>query len=122
MELRHFRYVIAVAEELNYGRAAERLDMSQHPLSHQIRLLEEELGVKLFERTKRRVQLTEAGIRFVDAARNVLDQVDRAARAVARSGKWELGHVSIGMALWSPPRCRCRDGDDWQMHGPCRHR
>ena len=99
MELRHFRYVIAVAEELNFGRAAERLNMSQPPLSHQIRMLEEELGVKLFERTKRRVQLTAAGIRFVEAARNVLDQVDRAAKVVSRSGKGELGSLSIGM-LW----------------------
>ena len=80
MELRHFRYLIAVAEELNFGRAAERLNMSQPPLSHQIRLLEEELGVKLFERTKRRVQLTEAGIRLGEEARNVLEQVDRAAK------------------------------------------
>src|ERR1051326_50573 len=97
MELRHFRYVIAVAEELNFGRAAERLNMSQPPLSHQIRMLEEELGVKLFERTKRRVQLTEAGIRFVEAARNVLDQVDRAAKVVSRGGKGPLGHLSIGV-------------------------
>src|SRR5215467_9291705 len=99
MELRHFRYVIAVAEELNFGRAAERLNMSQPPLSHQIRMLEEELGVKLFERTKRRVQLTEAGIRFVEAARNVLDQVDRAAKVVSKRGKGELGPLSIGM-VW----------------------
>ena len=99
MELRHFRYVIAVAEELNFGRAAERLNMSQPPLSHQIRMLEEELGVKLFERTKRRVQLTEAGIRFVEAARKVLDQVDRAAKVVSKSGKDEVGHLSIGM-VW----------------------
>ncbi len=99
MELRHFRYVIAVAEELNFGRAAERLNMSQPPLSHQIRMLEEELGVQLFERTKRRVQLTEAGIRFVEEARKVLDQVDRAAKVASRSSKGELGHLSIGM-IW----------------------
>ena len=99
MELRHFRYVIAVAEELNFGRAAERLNMSQPPLSHQIRLLEEELGVKLFERTKRHVALTEAGIRLVEEARKVLAQVDQATRVTSRIGKGELGHLSIGM-LW----------------------
>ena len=99
MELRHFRYVIAVAEELHFGPAAERLHMSQPPLSHQIRLLEEELGVKLFERTNRRVQLTEAGTRFVEEARKALDQVDRAAKVASRSSKGELGHLSIGM-MW----------------------
>jgi DNA-binding transcriptional LysR family regulator len=98
MELRHFRYVIAVAEELNFGRAAERLNMSQPPLSHQIRLLEEELGVKLFERTKRRVQITEAGIRLVEEARKVLAQVDRAAKVTSRSDKGDLAHLTIGMS------------------------
>src|SRR5437763_689538 len=98
MELRHFRYVIAVAEELHFGRAAERLNMSQPPLSHQIRLLEEELGVKLFERTKRHVQITEAGIRLVDEARKVLAQVDRAAKVTSRSDKGDLAHLTIGMS------------------------
>jgi DNA-binding transcriptional LysR family regulator len=98
MELRHFRYVIAVAEELNFGRAAERLNMSQPPLSHQIRLLEEELGVKLFDRTKRRVQLTEAGARLVEEARKVLAQVDRAAKVTSRTTKGELGHLAVGMS------------------------
>jgi len=97
MELRHFRYVIAVAEELNFGRAAERLNMSQPPLSHQIRLLEEELGVKLFERTKRRVQLTEAGIRLVEEARKVLAQVDRAAK-VTSTTTGNLGQLTIAMS------------------------
>src|SRR5215467_15054944 len=99
MELRHFRYVIAVAEELNFGRAAERLNMSQPPLSHQIRLLEEELGVKLFERTKRHVQLTEAGIRLVEEARKVLAQVDRAVKVTSKASQGEIGHLSVGM-LW----------------------
>jgi len=99
MELRHFRYVIAVAEELHFGRAAERLNMCQPPLSHQIRLLEEELGVKLFERTKRRVEVTEVGLRLVEEARKVLAQVEQAAKVASRTSKGELGHLSLGM-IW----------------------
>jgi len=97
MELRHFRYVIAVAEELHFGRAAERLNICQPPLSHQIRLLEQELGVKLFERTKRHVEVTEAGIRLVEEARKVLAQVDHAAKVATRTSKGEFGHLSLGM-------------------------
>ena len=99
MELRHFRYVIAVAEELNFGRAAERLNMCQPPLSHQIRLLEEELGVKLFERTKRRVEVTEAGLRLVDEARKTGHFLAVRQKDVQRSAVRGIEGRSFGMRI-----------------------
>jgi len=98
MELRHLRYVVAVAEQLHFGRAAERLNISQPPLSQQIRQLEDELGVTLFNRTKRQVQLTKAGEMLVDEARVILAQVDHASRVATRVTEGEMGHLTVAIA------------------------
>jgi DNA-binding transcriptional LysR family regulator len=102
MELRHLRYFIAVAEELHFGRAAQQLGISQPPLSQQIQALEQELGARLFERTNRRVELSEAGRLFLEEARLVLAQVDRAADVARRAQLGELGEMKIGFTSSAP--------------------
>jgi DNA-binding transcriptional LysR family regulator len=96
MELRHLHYFIAVAEELHFSRAAERLHISQPPLSQQIRDLEDELGVKLFERTKRQVHLTEAGKVFLERSYQVLAQLEQAITVTQQIGRGEVGRLEIG--------------------------
>lgn len=102
MELRHLRYFIAVAEELHFGRAAQALGISQPPLSQQIQALEQELGARLFERTNRRVALSEAGRLFLEEARQVLAQVDKAADVARRAQLGELGEMKIGFTSSAP--------------------
>jgi DNA-binding transcriptional LysR family regulator len=102
MELRHLRYFVAVAEELHFRRAAERLHVAQPAVSEQLRKLEEELGVKLLERTPRRVSLTEAGAAMLERARVVLrlaDEAQRAARtASARAGtRMRIGYTAAAL-------------------------
>lgn len=97
MELRHLRYLVALAEELHFGRAAIRLNISQPPLSQQIRQLEEELGVQLFARTKREVRLTDAGKRVVAEAHQVLARVEHFSKVAAQAGGGEIGHLSVGV-------------------------
>jgi DNA-binding transcriptional LysR family regulator len=96
IELRHLRYFVSVAENLHFARAAEQLGISQPPLSQQIQALERELGVRLFERTNRRVELTEAGRLFLNEARLALKQVERAATIADRANRGEVGEVKVG--------------------------
>ena len=95
LELRHLRYFVAVAEELHFGRAAERLALSQPPLTQQIQRLEQRLGCPLFERTTRRTSLTAAGETLLPLARQILEQAQRAIDATQRAGRGELGRLTI---------------------------
>lgn len=98
MELRHLRYFVAVAEELNFSRAAARLHIAQPPLSQQIRQLEEELGVQLLERTRQWVKLTPAGQLFLESARQTLTSADQAIEIAQRASRGEVGRLRIGFA------------------------
>ncbi|WOF24617.1 LysR family transcriptional regulator [Microbacterium betulae] len=97
MELQQMRYVVAVAEERNFTRAAERCHVVQSALSHQIKALERELGVTLFARTSRRVELTAAGEAFLSAAKASLDAAERAVADAAASTGQVRGTLTIGV-------------------------
>lgn len=98
MELRHARYFIAVAECLNFRKAAQQLHVAQPPLSRQIRQLEDYLGVGLFVRDKRKVELTKAGHAFLEEARKLVVQSVRAVEVARHAHKGEFGTIKIGIA------------------------
>ena len=98
MELRHLRYFVALAEELSFTRAAQRLHVSQPPLSLQIAQLEQELGAQLFVRTSRRVELTLAGQAYLVDARAVLERLDTARQRVAAIGQGQAGRIEVGLS------------------------
>ncbi|MCU7782980.1 LysR family transcriptional regulator [Lelliottia amnigena] len=102
IELRHLRYFIAVAEELHFGRAAARLNISQPPLSQQIQILEQQVGARLLARTNRSVSLTAAGKQFLADSRQVLSLVNDAAARAERLHLGETGELRLGFTSSAP--------------------
>lgn len=96
MDFRHFRYFVVAAEELHFARAAERLGIAQPALSQQIRALEDRLGVRLFNREHRRIELTEAGAAFLVEARAALDSAEKAVRVAQDVARGASGTIDIG--------------------------
>src|SRR5262249_52048284 len=101
VELRQLRYFVAVAEELHFGRAAARLHMSQSPLSRAIRDLERDLGLVLFVRTTRRVELTPAGSLLLERSRRALAEIDGAIADAQRASLPEEGMLALGFGPFS---------------------
>jgi DNA-binding transcriptional LysR family regulator len=96
IELRHLRYFVAVAEELHFGRAAQRLHMAQPPLSQQIRKLEEAIGHPLLLRSSRQVRLTAAGEELLKRAQQTLRKVAEDMHSTRRIGRGEVGTLTVG--------------------------
>jgi DNA-binding transcriptional LysR family regulator len=101
MDIRQFRYVTALAQEVSFSAAAKRLHIAQPALSQNIRQVEEELGVKLFERNTRKVALTDAGRAFYREALTILARVENAKRTAQRAARGEIGSLTIGFTTTS---------------------
>lgn len=99
MELRHLRYFVAVAEELNFRKAAERLHIARPPLGVQIRKLEAEVGAALLSRDGRNIGLTEAGRVFLDRARQTLAHANQSVLLARQTAAGQIGHLSIGYTM-----------------------
>lgn len=105
MELRHLRYFVAVAEELNFTRAARKVGIGQPPLSNQIRDLENEIGAALFRRLSNGAELTEAGKAFLPEARAILHQAEQAKQSAIRAARGQSGRLRVGFtgsAMFNP--------------------
>lgn len=101
MKIRHMKYFVALAEELHFGKAASRLNISQPPLSQQIKQLETNIGVILFKRTKHKVELTNAGKVLLDEAYIILEQIDKAIKKTVKTEKGESGELILGFSSHS---------------------
>ncbi|MFE3838777.1 LysR family transcriptional regulator [Pseudogemmobacter sonorensis] len=104
MDIRHLRYFLAVAEELNFRQAAERLHISQPPLSMQIKAMEEEIGVPLFERTQRSVKLSPAGEFLVPHVRETISKFDQTRELANLAARGEAGRLRVGFTASVPMR------------------
>ena len=102
VDLRQLRYFVCVAEELHFGRAAKRLNMSQPPLSQQIKVLEDHLGVLLLRRTQRHVELTPAGNYLLPEARRILSEVNRVAEQTKEAEAGLTGYLRVGVNFSAP--------------------
>ncbi len=118
MELRHIRYFIAVAEELNFTKAAEKLCIAQPPLSRQIKDLEEELGVKLFVRKPHSLTLTEEGVHFLQYANRIIELVNKSMDDVAEMNKGLQGRIYIASVEGYAPRLLAGWIADFQKENP----
>jgi DNA-binding transcriptional LysR family regulator len=118
MELRHLRYFVTLAEELHFGRAAEKLHIAQPPLSQQIRQLEAELGFELFHRTKRNVQLTEAGQVFLIQVQQIFQQLQQAIQLGQQTSRGEVGKLVIGFVSSATYNILPKILKDYRNHVP----
>lgn len=100
MQIHQLKYFITVAEELHFGKAAKRLNISQPPLSQQIKKLENNLGVLLFNRTKRKVELTEVGNLFLQDAYKILEQIETSTNKVEQYTQGEIGELNLGYSSY----------------------